>query len=915
MVTDDYSLSNSTEGWAKQRNGCWFYPTLRQVSTDERGTFWGITPDDNSLRFDTYFLSNTKWNPTNEKPPRRIRYNGQFAACFGVSQNGQVYTTWVQPVVLHLKTGDLSYINCIELWSDDNDSDGRSLIRNWAPGVVPSDAYNYQGWSKELISKFSDKTNPHIAYWLQNIPKLYQYNSFYFIVPINCKLRIGLKAKDYTSYIGGVVGDTINSSSAIATWWNAANILSTTWGGQYYVPIKTRDTSNKFQVDATPIYTDSTTGIETYIDLFKKNNIPVVGDASRPTTDLPYESNWFYGLRSPYGGYGFRRSSEDSSRIGDKWNETTGTTKICNYSYAVNGMLSANDTRLVRLAWKDDTVHLLADSSNTAQDSNFADEFYAELEKPISLECHLPDPPRAFASDLTNTGRKWTTAQGWTTSTAYVWGVDGTHAKYGWPDLLLDLNNTSITQPTRYAAGEYRITYSNPHDFDIGWEWHRSATKIDGTKRDELIDSGTFRAGITYDLSLSLPYISNADEKQYFSYYLRLTWMHNSINWFSYNSQQNHYTYTITMKLGRRRHGYYYTRQLLPDGSFSDWKGTYVENTESGTYTETASLHYGDQIKCSFYCTSTYYDNAAGEQKTWEQSLTVTKDQTLITLDSAPYCNLSVYYNPNYDTIDWVSSKEDGSGTRYSRISSSGNYYDYSVPVYQTVYAHWTLKNGLYSYSSNNTVTGWRDSYYSLTGSSYRSQTSSRTRNYDNGYILRNIASNIYIMHYTTASKITYRIGTYSDWFSWGNKKSFVYGTVGSTYTKNSYPSTSGSTTVGNLTYSKAPLSSSINTIFGGAASNNSPSSARYYPDNMSNEPQGRNALGNLSYWTTNGSSTLGSSADNVIYIYNDYGTGTPPNSFTNWYNNDGTPNYGTRFLLSYNASTAYYYTVTSVVY
>lgn len=116
-----------------------------------------------------------------------------------------------------------------------------------------------------------------IAYWLQDVPDLYNCRDFYLIVPANARIQLGLKALDYTSYIGGViVYDKDLSQSAPTSEWLEPNFMSVSWGGLQYVRVTARTVNDNsythgYKLQETPIYSNTNTKIKTYIDLFRDN--------------------------------------------------------------------------------------------------------------------------------------------------------------------------------------------------------------------------------------------------------------------------------------------------------------------------------------------------------------------------------------------------------------------------------------------------------------------------------------------------------------------------------------------------------------------------------------------------------------------------------------------------------------------
>ena len=111
--------------------------------------------------------------------------------------------------MVHFTTTD-AYINCIQLFNRSSES-GNICAGNRNPGVNNDPHFtdnDFIHWNSDLIQKMGSSRT--IAYWLQDIPDLYNCRDFYLIVPANARIQLGLKALDYTSYIGGVITDDEN---------------------------------------------------------------------------------------------------------------------------------------------------------------------------------------------------------------------------------------------------------------------------------------------------------------------------------------------------------------------------------------------------------------------------------------------------------------------------------------------------------------------------------------------------------------------------------------------------------------------------------------------------------------------------------------------------------------------------------
>lgn len=185
----------------------------------------------------------------------------------------------MQPVVVHFTTTD-AYINCIQL-SNRRSEGGNICAGNRNPGVNNDPHFtdnDFIHWNSDLIQKMGSSRT--IAYWLQDVPNIYNYRDFYLIVPANARMQLGLKALDYTSYIGGVITDDDDVRKATPTsTWLAPNFRSVSWGGLWYVPIASRTVNNDLHLhsyklsDTTPIYSNANTKIKTYTDLLAYNNL------------------------------------------------------------------------------------------------------------------------------------------------------------------------------------------------------------------------------------------------------------------------------------------------------------------------------------------------------------------------------------------------------------------------------------------------------------------------------------------------------------------------------------------------------------------------------------------------------------------------------------------------------------------
>ena len=112
---------------------------------------------------------------------------------------------------------------------------------------------------------------------MQDRDQIYNYRDLYLIVPVNARITLGLKALDYTSYIGGIiVYDKDLSQSAPTSEWLEPNFMSVSWGGLQYVRVTARTVDNNsythgYQLSETPIYSNTSTKIKTYSGLFRDN--------------------------------------------------------------------------------------------------------------------------------------------------------------------------------------------------------------------------------------------------------------------------------------------------------------------------------------------------------------------------------------------------------------------------------------------------------------------------------------------------------------------------------------------------------------------------------------------------------------------------------------------------------------------
>ena len=902
--SDFNQLPSSVSGWATQRNNAWFYVSPRIVPLSEAKDFWKLSAaNDKSLILDTYFLTNTRWVGQN-RPPHHVVYKNEKGVsinsiCWGTvgkDANGkqQIYTNWVQPVVVHFTTTD-AYINCIQL-SNRRSESGNICAGNRNPGVNSDPHFkdnDFIHWNSDLIQKMGSSRT--IAYWLQDVPDLYNYRDFYLIVPANARIQLGLKAIDYTSYIGGVITDDENPRTTKPTGeWLEANFISVSWGGLSYVPVASRTVDysickHEYSLKGTPIYSNTNTKIKTYTDLFADNNLWIA--ASKPSnTSTVYgasDSNWFYGLRNPYGTYGFAKNSNNV--VNAVWNTIDGTSKIPSLSYSTYGLLGEDDKIFIQgtpvantSVSIDNSIILIKPDGQTNADTRFYSNSLSN--EPCVIDFAIPKPPfNLLTYSAIPAKYQDTNSNTYGATQFYAWGGIGTKVC---PDIL------KLLAPAA-SAGKVSGILFNPHDRAINYRWGYDSTwGATGTRppykqqdwNDTTASFNTTGAKWrVYKLQAKLANDSSSAWQTIYTY-----------------SVQNSKKYTITFTLGKgRRMVSLLYRRLLANGNYSDW------NSASST---SISLYYGDQIK---YRTGYDYHYSNGPATTdqgpnsSEIDLTVTADQT-IKIPDATFTTLDVSYGRNIETVS-VWDEDDNGMDSYDNIDGTSSIKSFWVPMNSSVTVDYSVSSSSYSYTVP--ITGWTTSSYS---------NSSTTRHFtvnisDSPASLYEGQKTVYVPSYTTGYLLEYKIGTYSDWFSWGEKKALVYSNqTGRCYVKNARPSGTSNTTVGSLTYQYRSGGTSIANRFGGYHTNSTnEQAADYYRGNSGLSNGQHTTVGSTNKAWAYGSTTLDPTSFGLYFYQHSSLYGEPP-SFSAFYNSSGPSGHGAMYLIAYSTTRSYYYSYTT---
>lgn len=910
--SDFNQLPSSASGWATQRNNAWFYVSPRIVPLSEAKDFWKLSAaTDKSLILDTYFLTNTRWAGQN-RPPHHVVYKNEKGVsinsiCWGTvgkdaNSKQQIYTNWVQPVVVHFTTTD-AYINCIQL-SNRRSESGNICAGNRNPGVNNDPHFtdnDFIHWNSDLIQKMGSSRT--IAYWLQNVPNIYNYRDFYLIVPANARIQLGLKALDYTSYIGGVITDDDDVHKATPTsTWLAPNFRSVSWGGLWYVPIASRTVNDDFHLhsyklsDATPIYSNANTKIKTYTDLLAYNNLWIA--ASKPSnTSTVYgasDNNWFYGLRNPYGTYGFAKNS--SNIVNAVWDTIDGTSKITSLDYSTYGLLGEDDKIFVQdvpvananVSIDNSTILIKPDGY-----TNVGTRFYSNAlgSDPCIIDFAIPKPPFHLIT-YSSIPAKYqdTNSNTYGTTQFYAWGSIGTKV---YPDILKP-GKFTVTEPNNQLLGHLSGTLFNPHDRAINYRWGYDNTWNATDTRQPYTNqswSGSMSSFETtgakwriYKLQAQLANDSSSDWQTITTYAIK-----------------NSKTYTIKFTIGTGRIVEIQYRTLLSNGNYSNW---------TSTSSTSISLYYGDQIQYRIGYNYGYSDGLStdtqGPTTPWT-TITVTADKT-ITIDNASHTMLSVSYGRNLESISGFIWDDNETALKEfrSNTSSTKSWKYFWIPLDHSVTIHYRISS---SYSYTIPTTGWNTS--SSSGSKYERSFVRTVK--QSPLSVDEAQTKVYVPSYTTGYRLNYKIGTYSDWFSWGEKKALVYSNrTGECYVKNSSPSGTSNTTIGSYTYQYRSGGTNIANRFGGKHSNsNVDSDVDYYKGNADLTNGQHGPVGGQHVGWVNGSMALDPASFQIYFYKQPIGSGEPY-SFSNFYNNSGPSGHGAMYLIAYSTTYSYYHSYTT---
>lgn len=902
--SDFNQLPSSASGWAAQRNNAWFYVSPRIVPLSEAKDFWKLSAaTDKSLILDTYFLTNTRWAGQN-MPPHHVVYKNEKGVsinsiCWGTvgkNANGkqQIYTHWVQPVVVHFTTTD-AYINCIQL-SNRRSESGNICAGNRNPGVNNDPHFtdnDFIHWNSDLIQKMGSSRT--IAYWLQDVPDLYNYRDFYLIIPANARIQLGLKAIDYTSYIGGIITDDESPRTTKPTGeWLEANFISVSWGGLSYVPVASRTVDysickHEYSLKETPIYSNTNTKIKTYTDLLADNNLWIA--ASKPSnTSTVYgasDSNWFYGLRNPYGTYGFAKNSNNV--VDAVWDTINGASKIPSLSYSTYGLLGEDDKIFIQGIPVANTSVSIDNSTILIKpegQTNAGTRFYSNSlsNEPCVIDFAIPKPPfNLLTYSAIPAKYQDTNSNTYGATQFYAWGGIGTKVC---PDIL------KLLAPTA-SAGKVSGILFNPHDRAINYRWGYDSTwgaigtrppyKQQGWNDTTASFNNTGAQWRVYKLQAKLANDSSSAWQTIYTY-----------------SVQNSKKYTITFTLGKgRRMVSILYRRLLASGNYSDW---------STTSSTSISLHYGDQIEYrtgyDYYYSDRPMTTDQGPSSS-EIDLTVTADQT-IKIPDATYTTLDVSYGRNIETVS-VWDEDDNGMNSYHNIDGTSSIKSFWVPMNSSVTVDYSVSSSSYSYTVP--ITGWTTSSYS---------NSSTTRHFtvnisDSPASLYEAQKTVYVPSYTTGYLLEYKIGTYSDWFSWGEKKALIYSNkTGRCYVKNARPSGTSNTTVGRLTYQYRSGGTSIANRFGGYHTNSTnEQAADYYKGNSGLSNGQHTTVGSTNKAWAYGSTTLDPTSFGLYFYEHSSLSGEPP-SFSAFYNSSGPSGHGAMYLIAYSTTYSYYHSYTT---
>ena len=902
--SDFNQLPSSASGWATQRNNAWFYVSPRIVPLSEAKDFWKLSAaTDKSLILDTYFLTNTRWVGQN-RPPHHVIYKNEKGVsinsiCWGTvgkDSNGkqQIYTNWVQPVVVHFTTTD-AYINCIQL-SNRSSETGNICAGNRNPGVNNDPHFtdnDFIHWNSDLIQKMGSSHT--IAYWLQDIPDLYNCRDFYLIVPANSVIQLGLKALDYTSYIGGVViyGEDAHKSTPTKEWLEP-NFRSVSWGGLSYVPVINRIVNDdsyihNYQLKETPIYSNTNTNIKTYTNLLVSNGLYWDTYLSNPITDPPNfkasDFDWFYGLRNPYGTYNFAKNSNNIADVVE-------SSKIASSAYSTYGLLGKDDKIFVQgtpitntNASIDNSVILVKPDGET----NVGTRFYSNAisEDPCTINFAIPRPQLCLITSDTPAKYVYTNDKSYATTQFYAWGNIGTKV---YPNILKFLGITVHVNNNTISG-----TLFNPHDRVINYRWGY----------DSNWGAASARQPYTHQSWTSPSTHFNTTGAKWRIYKLQAQLANGDSNaWetvYTYGAK-NSKLYTINFTVGTGRTVELEYREVRKDGSYDVW-----HSLRSGT--TSCSLCYGDQIRYQTGYKSNYSDGTStvpqGPVSAWT-SITVTGDKT-ITISNASHVNLEVTYGRNLENVDVFNAANNNRinpfivDTNYVKCRNS-----FWIPVNTKVKIHYCLNSSSWSY--NVPKNGWSissDAGCTFTHDFDKTITAPETVN--------EASTSVYVSSYSVGYLLEYKIGTYSDWFSWGEKKALIYSNnIGKCYVKNSSPSGTSNTTIGSYTYKYRSGGSSIASRFGGYHANNSgEQAADYYKGNSGLSNGQHTTVGSTNKAWAYGSTTLDPTSFQ-IYFYNQSIGSWEPSSFSNFYNNRGPSGHGARYLLAYETTRSYYYSYTT---
>lgn len=903
--SDFNQLPSSASGWATQRNNAWFYVSPRIVPLSEAKDFWKLSAaTDKSLILDTYFLTNTRWVGQN-RPPHHVVYKNEKGVsinsiCWGTvgkDANGkqQIYTNWVQPVVLHLTTTN-AYINCIQLSNRSSES-GNICAGNRGPGINSDPHFtdnDFMHWNSELINRMGSSRT--IAYWLQNRDQIHNYRDFYLIIPVNSMVQLGLKAVDYTSYIGGVLTDDDDASKTTPpSTWLVRNFRSVSWGGLKYVPIVSRTVDETlyahiYKLKDTPVCSNKTTKIATYSNLLADNNLWTATStpSSISTRYGPYDRNWFYGLRSPYGTYGFAQDG----LVDVTWDTIDGTSKIPSLDYSTYGLLGEDDSIFIQGTPAananvsiDNSTILVKPNGQT----NVGTRFYSNTldSDPCVINFSIPEPPFHLLTHNSAPAKyQDTNSSTYQTTQFYAWGFDGANI---YPNLLRFLD-------VKTDSGGVSGTLFNPHDrlIKIRWGYDDPAYPLDGwgsienrdpyTHRSWTGSTNPFTTGDKWRLYKLQAYLPDDSES---------TWQ--TIYTLPVETSKT-YTITFTKGLGRTMEVEY--RILLSDGSYGSWTST----SSTALY-----LHPGDQIRFRTGYIYGYSDgnttNYQGPTSDWTP-FTVDGTKT-ITANNASHVMLSVSYGRNLETVKVVTKGEIVNHFA-SNTNSTKSWKYFWIPVNNEVAIGYNTVN---SYSYTTPTTGWNTSSYSG-GSSTRSL--NKTVSTDPVSVDQARLS-VYVSSYTTGYLLKYKIGTYSDWFSWGEKKALIYSNnIGKCYVKNSSPSGTSSTSIGSYTYHYRSGGSSIASRFGGYhAKSSGEQAADYYRSNSGLSDGQHTTVGSTNKAWAYGSTTLDPTGFTIYFYKQPIGSGEPY-SFSNFYNNSGPSGHGAMYLIAYSTTYSYYHSYTT---